>query len=435
MKILILCDFFEPIRKVGAVRPTDFARCFLEMGHKVDVVTLWNEKWPHDEDEIINSTIQRIDINKSKYFRLYNLLCGVRRLKGNKKQTQSFKQEKEKQKKQYTRLSLINYLKAFYSTKMPIIFGKAGKKAFYNAVKDIISEYDIVYSTYGGFSSILCGELIKKKYKNVRWIADFRDAVYYEMFTKANKNYYRLFVKNHCKLCDALVFASSGYLKDTILPKNFKGKVSVIENGFMEYKSQRTIPNQKMTFLYSGSMYGDRHLFSFFDAIKKMDDKYKAVDISINFCGDEESYSIFVNEAKRYNVDKHVVYCGYLSAKALNDTELSADIFLISSWNYSNYSGVLPGKLFEYLSFKKPIVGHVSGDEPNSLLKAIINNNSLGFCADEIVENDYNFMFETICDYYEEFKKTGFVLFRGTEEYLNRFLRRNQAKKIIELVQ
>ena len=317
---------------------------------------------------------------------------------------------------------------------MPIIFGKSAKKAFYKIIKNKIREYDMVYSTYGGFSSILCGELIKKKYKNIRWVADFRDAVFYEMFTKANKNYYRFFVKNHCKTSDALIFASNGYLKDTILPKDFRGKVSVIENGFMEYKNQRMIPNKKMMFLYSGSMYGDRHLYSFFEAIKKMSNEYETLDISINYCGDEDSFCAFLNEAKYYSVEKYVFYSGYLSAEELNHFESMADIFLISSWNYADYSGVLPGKLFEYLSFKKPIIGYVSGKEPNSLLKSMINNNSLGFCADEIEKHDFDIMFETICNYYKEFKKTGFVSFKGSEEYLNQFLRSGQAKKLLELV-
>lgn len=432
MRILILCDFFEPVRMIGAVRPTDFARCFLEMGHSVDVVTLWSEKWPHDNNESTDIKVQRIDVSRSKYFRTYNFFCKARNLKKNKNNANSYVQTDGKEKKNF---SLMSYLRAFYSTKMSILFGKSGKRALYSTIKNNINGYDVIYSTYGGFSSILCGELIKKKNKKIRWIADFRDAVYYEMFTKANKKYYRNFVKDHCKLSDALVFASSGYLKDTILPKDFHGKIDVIENGFMEYRNQRTVPNKKLLFLYSGSMYGDRHLYSFFNAIKQLECEYKTLDILINFCGDNDSYNAFLNEAKQYNVEKYVAYCGFLSSKPLYELELLTDIFLISSWNYSNYTGVLPGKLFEYFSFKKPIVGHVSGKEPNSLLKSIINNHSLGFCADEIDEHDYDFVVKTIHEYYEEFKKTGFVSFRGVDKYLNQFLRRNQAKRLINLVQ
>lgn len=434
MKILLLCDYFEPIRMIGAVRPTDFAKCFLEMGHKVDVVTLWNEKWPHEKNNGINISVQRIDISESKYFKTYNFLSKIRKLKQNKTATSSQTKTNKKELKK-ARLSLKDYLKAFYNTKMPIVFGKAGGRAFYNCIKRKINDYDLVYTTYGGFSSILCGELIKKNNKKIRWISDFRDAVYYEMFTKANKNYYRNFVKNHCKKCDALVFASNGYLKDTILPTKFNGKVSVIENGFMEYQPQRNTSNEKMIFLYSGSMYGDRHLKSIFASIKKMDEKYKSLNVLINFCGDDESYSLFKREAKQFGIDKYVVYCGFLSSKLLNKAELMADVFLISSWNYSDYTGVLPGKLFEYLSYKKPIIGHVSGDEPNSLLKSMINENSLGFCADDIAENDYDFMYNTINKYYIEFLNNGFVSFKGNEDYLNCFLRRKQAKRILELVE
>ena len=71
MRILILCDYFEPVRFIGASRPSDFAKCFVEQGHDVEIITLTCSNWPKD-NEIQNSFIvKRISVDNNVHFRMY----------------------------------------------------------------------------------------------------------------------------------------------------------------------------------------------------------------------------------------------------------------------------------------------------------------------------------------------------------------------------
>ena len=279
MKVLILCDFFEPVRIMGANRPTEFAKCFKKLGYEVDVVTLWNESTPHD-DNFSFPSVTRIDISKDKRFRRFNrlnkFLRKVEGKAGGKPSADVSAAPVKKPSGFKTKIkNIIKYFGVRFENKLRIIYGKAGSKAMYSVCKDHLDEYDFVYTTFGDFSPVLCGEIIKKKHPNVKVISEFRDAVYYKMFIKGHKRFYKYFIYKHCKLSDIIIFCSQGYLDDSILPKNYGGKIAIIENGFMEYVESPKDLGDKLSFLYSGSYFKARHLYSLLDSIKKLEEKRK----------------------------------------------------------------------------------------------------------------------------------------------------------------
>ncbi|MCR4562906.1 MAG: glycosyltransferase [Bacilli bacterium] len=434
MKILILCDYFEPIRFIGASRPSDFAKCFMEQGYNVEIITFISSSWPKDDEKQNNFLMKRINVDDNPHFKRYRFFASLLSKLKKKSNSNEGKNGGNQNKKLSFLAKIKLYLKSYCSTKADIIFGKCGSRALFKEAKNDIDKVDILYTTYGGFSSVLCGKRIKRRFKRVKWIADFRDGVYYPMFVKANKYYYKYFIKRNCKQCDSIVFASNGYLNDSVLPSSFKGNISVVENGFMNFKFSKPTIHKNIIFLYAGSFYGERHLFSFFDSISKLNKLHNSLNLEIVFCGDKTSFSLFFSEAREYNVAKYIIYKGNLSKDELTHEEINADVFLISSWNYKNYSGVLPGKFFEYMAFGKPIVGCVSGDNPNSLLKEMINANKLGFCSDEIDSDENIKMFHFISDMYDSFIENGFVEYDINLNYISKYKREGQAKTILSTV-
>ena len=190
-----------------------------------------------------------------------------------------------------------------------------------------------------------------------------------------------------------------------------------------------------MTFLYVGTIYGDRHFTTFFKALSNLKLKHESLKIKVEFCGDDVSFSRFYAEAKQYNVENFIVYLGFLMSDDLIKKELSVDSFLISSWNYKGYSDVIPGKLFEYFSFVKPIIGHISGNKPNALVKKMIYENGLGFCGDDLSDTDERKMEDYISSMYNSFLDNGFVIFQGNREYTDLFLRRKQVEKLLTTIE
>ena len=62
---------------------------------------------------------------------------------------------------------------------------------------------------------------------------------------------------------------------------------------------------------------------------------------------------------------------------------MQSDILLLLTWNDNHSKGILTGKFFEYLLFKKPILGIVSGNVPNSETYELINRLKVGFCYEQ----------------------------------------------------
>ena len=255
------------------------------------------------------------------------------------------------------------------------------------------------------------------------------------MFIKTHKSFYKNFIQNYCLKSDLMTFVSNGTLNCSNIPKTYNGKCLIVHNGFMSYYSSLLRPNKKMTISYAGAVYGERHFYSVFEAIKLLSNQNKdPLLIDINFYGDYNSFNAFVAEAREYEIEKYIHYKDFLGAKEMNNELTASDMLLIASWNYPDYYGVLPGKLFEYMSYLKPIIGHVSGTLPNSEIKDMINKHNLGFCSDDIEKNDYKMMFDYIKNQYDYFLKNNRCLYLGDLDYTDSFLREKQVKEIKRVI-
>lgn len=433
----MICDYFEPTNTIGAVRPTEFAKCFELLGHDVEVVTLLNSEWPLNQGALNTCKITRINVDLDKNFKRYRKL-----LKFKNKSAPNHTNEsrvcsgKNTIRKRNVFSKIIVALKNYYYDHLKVVFGKCSMKAYIEYLNCQDNDYDVVYTTYSGFGSLLAGEVIKKKNKQVKWIVDIRDAIYYDMFVKTHKTYFKKFLIRHCKKANLFSFVSNGVLSDSILPHNKKYKTEVITNGFYKYNESVASQHNKLTLLYAGVIYDERKFSSIFMSIKKLEEDFKQVlNLEILFYGGKECFSKFISEAERYSIKKYIKYCGFVDRDSLSLVEKEvADIFLISSWNYKDYKGVIPGKIFEYMSFRKPILGHVTGDLNNSDIKRIINDGEIGFCADDIEKDDYDKMYEYIRKQYLYYLQHGKCFYDGKKEFTDTFLRINLAKKIINSI-
>ena len=63
-------------------------------------------------------------------------------------------------------------------------------------------------------------------------------------------------------------------------------------------------------------------------------------------------------------------------------------MFLVVSWNTKTDKGILTGKFYEALMHKKPIIAIISGQEPDSELKHLIDAYKLGICYEEAAQDE-----------------------------------------------
>jgi len=165
------------------------------------------------------------------------------------------------------------------------------KYAYKKACK-LIEKEDINYivTTSPPHSTQLIGLRLKKKYPNLRWIADFRDPWtdihYYKMLystkiaQKINKNYERKVLEKTDQIivtCEAT--------KNVFLSKSEKispDKIAVITNGFDEDDFTGIKPNilPKFTITYIGILYNVSDLTSLLTAFSKLSTKKTACCVS-----------------------------------------------------------------------------------------------------------------------------------------------------------
>ena len=91
----------------------------------------------------------------------------------------------------------------------------------------------------------------------------------------------------------------------------------------------------------------------------------------------------------------------------------------MASWNTRKEKGILTGKYYEYVSVRKPILCCISGDEPNSKLKELIEKYNLGFCFEQAnADKDAYSLKKYILQLCREFDIEKRIHFMGDEKYI-----------------
>lgn len=431
-KVLIIAySYYPPVNRIGAIRPHKLAKFFLQNNYTVHVITSnKNLENKHFNSNMINYDITRI--NHSKKFIFFNRFFEKNKTKINNENIKTDFNFKEKNKEESfvikkIKLFMHHFIKLFRS----IDFYKQFKKE-YKKNKQLYKEYDVVISTYSPLGNHLCGKFIKKKQKNIIWIADFRDP----MITRFNStffftNYLKRKQNSFCKNADYISTVSEGFL-NRIVNKRYLYKSQVITNSYdLDDKPIDLYDYTKFSFTYAGALYGsDRNLLIFFRCLSMLINEgfIDKNDLELNYAG--VHFNEFATQAKQYGLLDVVNNHGLLSREAVLELQTKSRYLLLLTWNYNNETGVLPGKFFEYLLFNKPIVTIVNGDLPNSEIKSIIENGKFGFCYEEANhQSDFDSLIEYIKMEYLKFKKNDKNYYNPNKNVLDSYNYLNNYKK------
>lgn len=195
-------------------------------------------------------------------------------------------------------------------------------------------------------------------------IADIRDPWTYgllwkpdkKVFAKREKKWEKT-VHSHAKKIIYTSPITENNVKNNF-NNNVKNKILTITNGFSDEKIEplRTISANKCLFCYLGKLDPDirnpQLLFSALQEINK--DTKLAEKIQIQIFSNNDWIK---SEISKYGLEHIVKYCGFVSQKESLRYMLGADILvLLQTRGFDTISG----KVFEYISSKKPILGIVS---------------------------------------------------------------------------
>jgi glycosyltransferase involved in cell wall biosynthesis len=236
---------------------------------------------------------------------------------------------------------------------------------------EIIKNEGIKYiiTTSPPHSTQLIGLKLKKKFPDIKWIADLRDPwtdiYYYDQFypTLISKIIDRSFELQVLKTTDKIITVGQS-LRDLFLKKlpRLENKIEVITNGFDEedFSKLNSINPVKQTISYIGTLSDAYPVVGFLDALQSLRDKN--IDFNLKFVGTVSSKQkdLVISRTEKSSVD----FIPYVDHSTAINYMLGATILLLIIPDHQSNKSIITGKIFEYLASGKPILclGPTDGD-------------------------------------------------------------------------
>jgi glycosyltransferase involved in cell wall biosynthesis len=248
---------------------------------------------------------------------------------------------------------------------------KGWNKYAIRKASDIIEKTGIkhIITTSPPHSTQLIGLKIKKKYPEIKWIADLRDPwtdiYYYKQFyptffsKRIDSNYEKKVLNNSDKIITVGTSLKNIFSSKQ---KGIESKIEVITNGYddKDFKGVEPTNPAKLTITYVGTLSDIYPVEGLVAALKRM--KQEGIDFVLWFVG---SASEKTRQLILANIpDTSVEFLPYVIHSEAVKYMLSSTILLLIIPSHQSNKSILTGKLFEYLATGKPILclGPTDGD-------------------------------------------------------------------------
>jgi glycosyltransferase involved in cell wall biosynthesis len=416
LKALIITYYWPPAGGSGVQRWLKFVKYLQNFDIEPIVYTVDNANYPKEDKTLLHEVPTNIKILKQPIWEPTNLL---------------FWKKKEAQKGDVSNAvnnSFLSFIRGNFFIPDPKIFWvNSSVKFLHQYLKE--NKVDVVISTGPPHSMHLIAQKLKQK-NNIKWIADFRDPwsnLYY------NEEFKQLpFAKKKDEKLENSVFKNADCILtvSNSLKKEFDQKairVEVITNGFDDEVVTNTLItlDEKFSISYIGLLpkqSNPKLLFKVLSTLCLEDADFK-IDLKLNFIGDisEDVKQEIINNSLLENTN----FIGYVSHKEAIEYQKKAQVLLLLIPNVAKSEGILTGKLFEYLTAKRPILamGPETGD-----LSEILKNTSSGVVVG--FDNEAKLTSE-IRNLYQQYK-TGDL--QVNSKNIEQFHRKELTKSLSEII-
>ena len=419
MKVLIITYYWPPAGGSGVQRWLKFVKYLQGFDIEPVVYTVDNVNYPKEDKTLINEVPKNIQILKQPIWEPTDLL---------------FWKKKTAQKNDVSNSvnnGLLSFIRGNFFIPDPKVFWvNSSVKYLQNFLNS--NKIDVIISTGPPHSMHLIAQKLIRKNK-VKWIADYRDPwtdLYY------NKDFNQLsFAKNKNEKLESAVLKNADCVLTVSksLKKEFDKKakrVEVITNGFDDEVLTKNLIrlDKKFTISYIGLLpkqSNPKLLFKVLNSLCKENKDFRN-DLQINFIGDISDD--IKAEIENHNLTENASFIGYVSHREAIEYQKKSQVLLLLIPNVEKSEGILTGKLFEYLTAKRPIlaIGPEKGD-----LSEILKQTNAGVVVDF---NNEEKLVSEINTLYQQYK-TGEIKVDsiGVEQYHRKELTQNLSEIIKSL--
>ena len=349
-KVLIISYYWPPAGGPGVQRWMKFVKYLPEYNIKPILYIPENPNYPIYDYSLNDEVSEKLEIIKNPITEISNIISNSKSL--NLIRSGNIPNPKEQ--------SLFQRLLFFIRGNL---FIPDMKILWKNKSIDFIENYlsktkiDVVITTGPPHSLHLIGYELKKRL-NIKWISDFRDPW-------VNLNYLNRFhllpsvKRRHKKLRDKVLINSNSVIvtseKLKKLYKEIAPNVFKITNGY-DYEYSTVNIDSKFSISHIGSLYPERnpkYLWDIIDEICINNEEFRS-NLQINFIGNTSEKIIKYLSNKTFK--SCVKFFDYVDYKRAIEFMCSSQILLMVEVNDNDSSYAIPGKLFDYLNSKRPII-------------------------------------------------------------------------------
>jgi glycosyltransferase involved in cell wall biosynthesis len=434
MNILLLNYYWPPSGGPAVQRWLDITNKLATLGAQVTVITIDPEKatFPFIDETLcarVHPSVEIRTTDTSELFSVYKKYIGKGKVPGHGMAAQSDEGLKQKAAR-FVRGNLL----------LPDPRRGWNKHAFAAAVEVLQQKaIDIIFTAGPPHSTHLIGKKLKSKFPAIPWVVDFHD--YWTEISYLDRLFYRTklasfidrkiekgvlkkadYVMTHCESSVNIQQQKSGKLRE---------KFILYRMGFNELLfNNNNAPKvqDKFTITYTGMIAGFYSPNAFFSAVKRCINEHPKIPLEIRFVGsiDQDVRTII----QTTGLQNHVVELGYVShEKAIQFMYASTALLLVNPlFKYNKFH--VPGKLYEYLAVRKPII---SIAEKGSENEVIISNAAAGKNFAHSDEEGMIKYISSLMTDWDKAKNLDLPLNPNIAQYGRNFQTEMLAKKITEI--
>ncbi|CAN5575223.1 glycosyltransferase family 4 protein [soil metagenome] len=223
---------------------------------------------------------------------------------------------------------------------------------------------DVIITSGPPHSTHLMGLKLKERL-NIKWIADFHDVwtdiIYYDKFYKTSwaKSKDKALERKILKKSDAVLTVGKKY-KETLLSKLSEPEPEKFHLVSMGYDNEifdkmvSSPPQNEFIITYAGTIANFYEPEAFILALKKVKEQNPNVKLKLRFVG------ILAETIKKFilssGLESILEETGYVSHHDSVKYLFNSSVLLLINPVVKNEDMVIPGKIYEYLAAKKPII-------------------------------------------------------------------------------
>ncbi|WP_299312066.1 glycosyltransferase family 4 protein [uncultured Aquimarina sp.] len=423
LKVLLITYYWPPAGGPGVQRWLKFVKYFKDFGIEPIVYIPENPTYPLTDESLISEVSDEITIIKQPIFEPYRL-AELFSKKSSKTISKGIIVKKEKQS---LIQKLLLYIRGnFFIPDARKFWVKPSAKFLQKYISE--ANIDAIITTGPPHSVHLIGKELKKNI-DLYWIADFRDPWttigYHDKLklTKGSIEKHKELEKEVLTSVDHLTVTSyttkEEFLKITNKP------ISVITNGYDTEKISEVKLDSEFTISHIGSLLSGRNpekLWQIlFDLTQENDEFAKTFRLQLVGAVSEDVL-LSINEA---GLSDFLDNNGYVSHKKAIEIQRSSQVLLLVEIDTPETKCIIPGKLFEYMVSKRPILA--IGPKDADISRLIKETNSGYFFE----YSEGSEMKNVILSYFGEFLEGKL---KAKTEGIEKYSRRELTRKMVEVL-